>query len=94
MITITEKAKEELVKIVKLRSLDPSQTLRLTIPPKWTGDGDFGIVIDSPDSEDIVITHNGLGILRIESEVAAQLTRSMLDFKETPSGVGFSLDVF
>ena len=94
MLTVTEKAKSELAKIVRNRDLSPSQILRLTIPPKWTGEGDFGIVIDAPDSEDIVIKYDGLGILRLESDVASQLSKSMLDFKETPSGRGFSLDIF
>ena len=94
MLTVTEKAKSELAKIVTLRSLSPSQILRLTIPPKWTGEGDFGIVVDAPDSDDVVITYSGMGVLSIETEVAGQLARSMLDFKETPAGIGFALDVF
>ena len=42
---ITDKAKEELHKILESRKLDDGQGLRLATPPVWEGEGDFGIVI-------------------------------------------------
>lgn len=94
MITVTEEARQELANIATQRGLSPAQCLRLTIPPKWTGDGDFGVVIDVPDPTDVVISHDAEAVLRLEPEVAERLARSMLDYKETPQGIGFALDVF
>lgn len=94
MLTVTDKAKAELARVAAQRGLSPAQCLRLTIPPKWTGEGDFGVVIDVPDPTDVVISHEAGPVLRLEPDVAERLARSMLDYKETPQGVGFALDVF
>ena len=94
MLTVTEEAKRELASIAAQRGLSPAQCLRLTIPPKWTGEGDFGVVIDVADPTDVVIRHDTGAVLRLEPDVAERLARSMLDYKETPQGMGFALDVF
>ena len=94
MLTVTDNAKAELASVAAQRGLSPAQCLRLTIPPKWTGEGDFGVVIDVPDPTDVVISHEASAVLRLEPDVAERLARSMLDYKETPQGIGFALDVF
>lgn len=94
MLTVTESAKAELASIARQRGLSPAQCLRLTIPPKWSGEGEFGVVVDVPDPADLIVSFSGMAVLRIEQEVAEQLSKSMLDYKETPAGVGFALDVF
>ena len=91
---VTDAARSQLKTVANQRQLDPGSFLRLAIPPAWTGDGDFGIVIDSLGSMDMSIAHDQTTVLLIEREVADQLARSVLDFKETPMGPGFTLDVY
>ncbi len=90
----TDEAKRQLRLTADGRDLDPGSYLRLAIPPSWTGEGDFGIVIDSRGPGDVSISWEGRPVLLIEREVADQLARSILDFKDTPAGKGFTLDVY
>lgn len=91
---VTDEAKRQLREIANSRNLDPGHYLRLAIPPTWTGEGDFGIVIDSRGPGDLSVSWEGRPALLVEREVTDQLARSILDFKETPAGKGFTLDVF
>jgi len=91
---VTDEARAQLKLVSDSRQLDPGRFLRLAIPPAWTGDGDFGIVIDSRGSMDVSIAEDQTTVLLIEREVAEQLARSVLDFKETPMGLAFTLDVY
>ena len=90
----SDEARRQLRATADARQLDPGRYLRLAIPPTWTGEGDFGIVIDSRGPGDVSISWEGRPVLLVEREVADQLARSILDFKETPAGKGFTLDVF
>ncbi|MDA1036184.1 MAG: hypothetical protein O3B65_04805 [Chloroflexi bacterium] len=91
---VTDAARAQLKVVADQRNLDPGRFLRLAIPPAWTGDGDFGIVIDSRSGMDVSISYDQTTVLLLEREVAEQLARSVLDFKETPMGPGFTLDVY
>lgn len=90
----TDEAKRQLRATADGRGLDPGQYLRLAIPPAWTGGGEFGIVIDSRGPGDVSVSWEGRPVLLIERDVADQLARSILDYKDTPAGMGFTLDVF
>ena len=94
MVTITDKAKEELKHIVSTRNLEPGKFLRLATPPMWEGEGDFGIVITEEGHSDHIINHEGVDILLVDSILAEELPNAVLDFKETPEGSGFTLDVY
>ena len=94
MLTVTGIAKRELKKIVEQRKLDAGRCLRLAIPPAWPGPGDFGIVIDDEKSDDLTVTLRGVKILLLSQELAPQMSTSVLDYKETPQGMGFTLDVY
>ena len=76
------------------RQLTPGRYLRLAVPPAWTGEGEFGIVIDSRGPGDVSVAFEGRPVLLIERDVAEKLSRSVLDFKPPPEGRGFTLDVF
>jgi len=91
---VTDAARSQLKTVADQRHLDPGRFLRLAIPPAWTGDGDFGIVIDSRGPMDVSVAYDQMTVLLIEPEVADQLARSVLDFQETPMGPGFTLDVY
>ena len=94
MVNVTDSAKKELKRILDTRELDPGRYLRLTTPPVWDGDGDFGIVIDEEGYQDHVVHFEGLTLLLVESSLAEQLSKAVLDFKELPDGSRFTLDVF
>ena len=94
MISVTEEAKRELKRIIENRDIEHEKFLRLAIPPVWTGVGDFGIVIDEQRPEDIAITYGELKVLLIESGVSEGMSSGILDFKESPDGFRFTLDVY
>ena len=94
MVTVTDAAKEELKRILATRSLDLDKYLRLAIPPTWEGPGDFGIVIGVEGNADHTVERDGLKLLLVDSSLAKRLSDSVLDFKDSPDGSKFTLDVF
>ena len=94
MVTVTDSAKEELKRIFEVKNLDPGRYLRLTTPPVWQGEGDFGIVIDDQGNGDHVVGLNGLTVLLVDPGLLEQLSNAVLDFKDSPGGSRFTLDVF
>ena len=49
---VTDAARAQLREIADGRALGPGKYLRLALPPVWTGEGEFGIVIDDRGSGD------------------------------------------
>ena len=94
MVDVTEAAKQQLKEVATQRQLDPGKFLRLAVPPVWTGEGDFGIVVDARGAMDMAVKLDGRTVLLIEREVADQMSKSILDYKTTPQGAGFTLDVY
>ena len=94
MVTVTDTAKGELRRILETTSLETGKYLRLAIPPVWQGEGDFGIVIDGEGGADQVVDFGGTRILLVESELADSLSKAVLDFKDSPQGPRFTLDVY
>ena len=94
MVTVTDAAKEELGRILATRSLDLDKYLRLAIPPPWDGPGDFVIVIGVEGDADHKVERDGLKLLLVDSLLAKRLSDSVLDFKDSPDGSRFTLDVF
>ena len=94
MLNITLKAKEKLNQISAQKNIWPLQFLRLTIPPVWSGEGDFGIVIDNANEDDMKINFENKTILLIESSINESLSNSTLDFIESGKQLGFNLDIY
>ena len=94
MLNITLKAKEKLNQISAEKNIWPLQFLRLTIPPIWSGEGDFGIVIDNANEDDIQINFENKTILLIESLINESLSNSTLDYIESGKQIGFNLDIY
>ena len=94
MVTVTDSAKEELKRILETRSLDPGKHLRLTTPPVWEGQGDFGVVIDEERMGDHAVDFQGLKVLLIDPALAEQLSNAVFDFKDSPEGSRFTVDVY
>ena len=90
MIEITDKAKEELRRVLGGYDLDEGKGFRLATPPVWEGEGDFGIVIDEGRDRDHVVEHEGVELLRIDPGTAEHLAKAVMDFKESR----FTLDVY
>jgi len=94
MVTITESAKAELKRILETKSLDQDKFLRLATPPIWTGEGDFGVVVDTERFGDHAVEHEGQTVLLVDPGMAEQLPNAVFDFKESPQGARFTLDVY
>jgi len=94
VLNITLKAKEKLNQISAEKNIWPLQFLRLTIPPIWSGEGDFGIVIDNANEDDIQINFENKTILLIESLINQSLSNSTLDYIESGKQIGFNLDIY
>ena len=95
MLTVTDTALAELRKVADTRALEPGRLLRLAVPPVWTGQGDWGIVIDQRGAADIAYAHDGGTVLVVEEIVADSLANAVLDYKT--SGVPsprFTLDIY
>ncbi|MBI4312775.1 MAG: hypothetical protein HY681_13490 [Chloroflexi bacterium] len=94
MLTVTNAAKDELKRIQETRGLAPGKCLRLVTPPQWVGEGDFGIGIDDAREDDLVVEHGEVKVLLVDFDLRQKLEKAVLDFKQTPRGAGFTLDVF
>ena len=94
MVTVTETAKEELRHILETTSLESGKYLRLAVPPVWHGEGDFGIVKDGEGSGDQFVDFEGTRVLLVDSDLAKRLSKAILDFKDSPQGPRFTLDVY
>ncbi len=95
MLTVTESALAELRRVADARALEPGRLLRLAVPPVWTGQGDWGIVIDQRGAADIAYAHDGATVLVIEQVVADSLANAVLDYKTSGApGPRFTLDIY
>ena len=94
MLKVTDAAKDELKTILEARALPEGRYLKLAVKPEWTGPGDFGVVIDMEKGGEIFFEHEGIVVLAVDPGLAENLERSVFDFKQTPQGAGFTLDVY
>lgn len=94
MIKVSSIATKELERLISTTTMDSDKFLRLAIPPTWPGEGDFGIVIDYQNPDDIVIYSNSDTILLlIDPSLTDNLSNSILDFKAANSESTFTLDI-
>ncbi len=94
MVMVSEAAKRQLKLLLEERKLAPDRFLRLTVPAAWTGEGDFGIVVDGRGGGDTSITLDGKTVLVVGPDVVEQIPNAALDFKKAPEGPRFTLDVY
>lgn len=93
-VRVTASAMGEFRRLRENLALEPGQHLRLATPPTWIGEGDFGIVIDEERPGDHAEEVDGEKVLLVGEEVTEHLGEAVLDFKETPEGTRFTLDVY
>jgi len=83
MIEVTERAKQELQRLLAANVDWPGARLRLVD----RGDGVLGLGIDIQAPEDEVIEHDGKALLLVEPKLANNLKRITLDADDTPEGI-------
>lgn len=93
-MTVTDMAIEELIRIADGRNLATGKFLRLATPPVWIGEGDWGISISDSDDDDEVFEKDGRTALVMAPSLSEQMAEAVLDFKDTPEGARFTLDVY
>ncbi len=82
MISVTERARQELKRILSANVDMPQARLRL-IP----GDqGELGLGIDIESPEDQIVEYKSSRVLVVEHGLAASLRGIMLDVDDTPEG--------
>ena len=94
MFEVTDAAKDELKNILDSRSLLEGRYLKLAVKPEWTGPGDFGVVIEDEKGGEVFFEHEGQVVLAVDPGLSENLENSVFDFKDTPQGAGFTLDVY
>jgi Fe-S cluster assembly iron-binding protein IscA len=82
MITVTERAKEELGRLLAAKVDWPGARLRLVAREE----GQLGLGIDIQQDNDRVIEHNGSVLLVVDDGLADSLTQITLDVDESPDG--------
>jgi Fe-S cluster assembly iron-binding protein IscA len=83
MVTVTERAKEELKKALESANIsEPEVGLRLAP----TAPGQFGLVADGEREGDQVIEYEGSKVLLVGSELAEPLDGVTIDCQDTPEG--------
>ena len=82
MINITERAKQELIKILSKKVDWPGARLRLMD----RGQGKLGLGIDIEASGDHIIEYEGIKLLLIEPKLATNLKGVTLEVNDTPEG--------
>ena len=87
MIGVTERAKQELKRILSAKVDNPQAGLRFIS----SGPDQFGLSIDIEMPGDQVVQHEGSKVLLVEHELATRLEGHILDFEDTPDGKNFVL---
>ena len=82
MIEVSERAKQELKKILMDHVDNPQAGLRLTASEP----GQFGLGLDVEMPGDQVVEHEGSKVLLVTKELAASLQGIQMDVQETPQG--------
>lgn len=83
MLTVTERAKQELKKLLSAKVDNPQAGLRLiTSGPS----GELGLSIDIEAPDDQVVEYKGSKVLLVEHELADRLKGHILDFQDTADG--------
>jgi len=83
MVTVTERAKEELKDILLAAEVsEPEISLRLAP----TAPGQFGLVPDKEQEGDQIVEHEGTKVLLVEAELVAPLEGVTIDCQDSPEG--------
>lgn len=82
MISVTERAKQELKRILVDNVDNPLAGLRLTSDES----GQLGLSIDVETKDDQVVKHDNAKVLIVENNLADSLSKVTIDVKDTQEG--------
>ena len=85
MLKVTQRAKEELKRILSTKLDNPQAGVRLSA----SGPDKFGLGIDVEKPGDQVVKHKSSKVLLVENELATKLEGQTLDFTGTAEGTKF-----
>ena len=94
VVKVTKSARRQLKRILEERELEPGKCLRLATPPMWDQEGDFGVVIDDEGHADMAVAYKGQKVLLVDPVLAESLASAVFDYKDSPAGGRFTLDVY
>ena len=82
MIGVTERAREELKRILVANTDRPEACLRLTANEQ----GQLGLAIDVERQDDQIVEHEDSKVLLVEKDLADTLHGITIDVEDTPAG--------
>ena len=85
MLKVTQRAKEELKRILSTKVDNPQAGVRLSA----SGPDKFGLGIDVEKPGDQIVKHKSSKVLLVENELATKLEGQTLDFTGTAEGTKF-----
>lgn len=74
-LSLTTKAIEKLEGELESKRTKPNEVFRLATSPS----GDFGMRLDEPTADDVVLRHEGTPLLAVSQELADRLADAALD---------------
>ena len=88
MINVTERAKQELKRLLYQKVDWPEARLRLMD----RGQGILGLGLDIELPGDQIVEYHGIEVLNVEPELAAKIKGITLDVDDTPQGAELVID--
>jgi Fe-S cluster assembly iron-binding protein IscA len=87
MIGVTERAKQELKRILTTNTDKPEACLRLISNEQ----GQLGLAIDVEKEDDQAVEHEDSKVLLVEKDLADTLQGSTIDVEDTPEGARLAI---
>jgi Fe-S cluster assembly iron-binding protein IscA len=90
MVTVTAKAKEKLREVLQGRATDPEEAMRVISSPLNPEQLEF-VLDKEKEADHVVESEDGRKLLLIGPLLAPVLEEKVIDYQETPQGVGFTI---
>ena len=89
MLTVTAQAAEKLKEAIQAQTTDPEVAIRLV--PSASRPNQLDMALDKEKEGDQVVESKGAKVLFVSSELSQVLEGMVIDCRETPQGVQFSI---
>jgi Fe-S cluster assembly iron-binding protein IscA len=90
MLTVTITAKEKFEEALRSRATDPESAVRIILSPSKPNR--LELVLDKEkEGDQVVRTEKGRKILLIGADLMLALEETVVDYKETTEGTGFTI---
>ena len=90
MLTVTRRALEKLKETLRYQCPNNKKGIRLVLTPSGITPFDF-ILDEEGDGDQVVTCEDGRKVLLVGRQLAAALSKMVIDYRTTPIGVGFTL---